>query len=150
MSVDVGGDSVPEYINGNENWNATPLDITGAVSAFLGQATPNITDGYGNHSLMKFRLSLVNSWSIEEDQLGLLHILDTEDPIARGLRFWRDDGHFVAEKGVEQGRFSHVGPSKNGNKNGPKKCHLLLPHNEINCVRTRRYGRFSEMLPQIK
>ena len=48
MTVDLGGDSVPDLETGMWDWNMSTLDIAPVLGTYLQTAAVNLTDGYGN------------------------------------------------------------------------------------------------------
>lgn len=67
----------------------------------------------------------MNTRCIHEDQLRVLQIPDTRDPVSCRLGFVGGDGDFFAHKPVEERRLPDVRPSNNPDESGLK--HFLSP-----------------------
>jgi hypothetical protein len=67
----------------------------------------------------------VNPGSIKEDQLTSFHILDAKNSVSRGLRLFSDNGNFITQETIEEGRFPDIRPSQDRYKAG-FECHPYL------------------------
>jgi hypothetical protein len=54
----------------------------------------------------------VNPRGIQEDELTSLYMFDAENPVPCGLGFFSNDGNFIPEETVEEGRLSYIGSSQ--------------------------------------
>ena len=71
----------------------------------LTEALPDRLD----HGFAQTAAHLGQARRIHKDDLGLLVSENAYDLIARGLGFGRDNGHFLAQQGVQQRGFSGIG-----------------------------------------
>ena len=61
-------------------------------------------------------LGLVDAWCIEKENLRVLQRQNTQELIARRLRFGAGDGDLLAQDAVEQRGFADVGATNDRNK----------------------------------
>jgi hypothetical protein len=54
---------------------------------------------------------MVNPRSVEEDKLTSFHVLNAENSVSGGLGSFRNDGNFITEETIEEGRFPNIRPS---------------------------------------
>lgn len=66
----------------------------------------------------------MNTRGIDEDDLRFLGVPNPRDPVARRLRLGRYNGDLLAQQLIEQGRFSDVGATYDGNIAGAKQPFL--------------------------
>jgi hypothetical protein len=71
----------------------------------------------------------VNPRSIKKDQLTSFHILDTKDSVSGGLRPFRDNGDFIPQETIKEGRFPNIWPSQDGDKTGFERYHTAKMSN---------------------
>jgi len=68
---------------------------------------------------------MVNPRSVKEDKLTSFHVLNAENAVSGGLGSFRNDGNLITEETIEQGRFSNIRPSQDGDKTGFEGRHSL-------------------------
>ena len=75
------------------------------------------------HPPVELRARLVYSGRIDKDDLRRrMNALfrrnfdHANNPVARGLRLGRDNGHLLARKRIQKSALAHVRPAENGNK----------------------------------
>jgi len=73
--------------------------------------------------LVQLRSCWVNPRGIKEDELTSFYIFNTEDSVSRGLRLFSDDGDFITEETIEEGRFPDIRPSQDRDKTRFEGCH---------------------------
>ena len=61
-------------------------------------------------------MGFVNARGVHQHHLGHLGGEDRPKTIARGLGHRRGDGHLLTDKLIDQGGFTHIGPTDQGDK----------------------------------
>ena len=87
----------------------------------LGKALPHGLE----HGFAQSTAHLGKARRIHKNNLGVLVRKDAHNLIARGLRLGGDDGHLLAEQGVQQGGFARVGRP---HKRDPAATIVLIRH----------------------
>ena len=65
-----------------------------------------------HHSLLQGVGGADDSGGVAEDDLCVFSVYDPENSVPCGLCFARNDAEFLAEHGVHQGAFAHIGPAE--------------------------------------
>ena len=75
----------------------------------------------GHHATIQFVSGLVHTWSINQHNLTVGAIDDTDNLEARRLRFVRNRGDLFTDQTVQKRRFARVGPANESDISGAKR-----------------------------